>query len=120
MSISGRRYKESETLAVLSGKAHPVSIAIGRTKEGVESKRRRLSGRKDDHVRDGSHKYLAQEESKKFAVRNGLPWEVWEDKYLLAAHGAEDALEQAIHLQRTYRAVEDRRKRLWRRIDATE
>lgn len=120
MGIPGRRYKEAEALVVISGRVHPVSIALGRTKEGVESKRRRLNGRKDDHVRDGSHKYLAQEESKKFAVRNGLPWEAWEDKYLLAAHGIEDALEQAIHLQRTYRAVEDRRKKLWRRMDATE
>lgn len=120
MGIPGRRYKEAETLAVLSGCVHPVSIAIGRTERGVESKRRRLNGKKDTHIRDGSHKYFAQEESKKFAFRNGLPWETWEDKYLLAAHGIEDALEQAIHLQRTYRAVEDRRKRLWRRLDSAE
>lgn len=120
MGIPGRRYKEPEALAVISGKVHPVSIAIGRTKLGVESKRRRLNGKKDSHVRDGSHKYSAQERSKKFAVRNGLPWEAWEDKYLISVYGSEDALEQAIHLQRTYRAVEDRRKRLWRRMDATE
>lgn len=120
MGIPGRRYKDAETLAVISGRVHPVSIALGRTKGGVESKRRRLNGKRDDHVRDGSHKYIAQEKSKKFAVRNGLPWGEWEDKYLIAAYGNEDALEQAIHLQRTYRAVEDRRKRLWRRIDATE
>lgn len=120
MGIPGRRYKGAETLAVISGQVHPVSIALGRTKEGVESKRRRLNGKKDDHSRNGSHKYFAQEKSKKFAYRNGLPWETWEDKYLLAAHGIEDALEQAIHLQRTYRAVEDRRKQLWRRMDAAE
>ena len=119
MGIPGRRYKEAETLAVLSGRVHPVSIAIGRTKRGAESKLRRLNGKKDTHIRDGSHKYFAQEESKKVAARNGLPWEAWEDKYILAAHGIEDALEQAIHLQRTYRAVEDRRKKLWRRIDAS-
>ena len=70
MGIPGRRYKDAETLAVISGRVHPVSIALGRTKGGVESKRRRLNGKRDDHVRDGSHKYIAQEKSKKFAVRN--------------------------------------------------
>lgn len=92
----------------------------GRSTQAIRIKTKRLAGglSNGEHARDGRRKYRDQEESLATATRHGLPWEPWEVDFLIHAYDeGYTPLEQAIFLKRTYRAVEDKRKRVWRKID---
>lgn len=114
-----RHYDQVEAETVMSNPVEKTCRVTGRPHLGVEIKANRLAKNlRTLHERDGSWKYKAQEFSKRYADRDGLPWEKWETDWLETSYGAGyDALAQALHLKRTYRAVEDKRKRLWRMMD---
>lgn len=115
-----RRYKPAE-LEILTLAPLPIAQRVtGRTTAGVAIKHRRVTNKLGNgaHARDGRRKYADQITSLATAHRNGRPWETWELDYLRHAHEHHHtALQQAQHLQRTYRAVEDKRKRLWKQLD---
>lgn len=115
-----RRYTPAE-LEILTLAPLPIAQRVtGRTPTGVVVKHRRVTNKLGNgtHARDGRRKYADQITSLVTARRNGRPWEPWELEYLRTAHEQRHtALQQAQHLQRTYRAVEDKRKRLWKQLD---
>lgn len=113
-----RHYSEEEKAILRELGAYPSSEALGRPLVGTHLKEERERGeRVDSHYKDPTGKYLAQEETKPLASRNGKPWERWEDQYLLRTPHLEPLKDKAIYLGRTYRAVESRRRDLLREID---
>lgn len=116
-----RHYDATEAVITLSTSPRDAHTILGRPELGLEIKRSRLNGHTSPpHDRDGSWKYRAQEASQIAATRDGKPWEPWEINYLETAYeNGHDALAQALRLGRTYRAVEDKRKRLWKEKDKT-
>lgn len=113
-----RHYSEEEKAVLRDRGAYPASEILGRPLVGTRLKEKKERGEKiDTHYKDPSGKYLAQEETKPLASRNGKPWEPWEDQYLLSTPHLEPLKDKALHLGRTYRAVESRRRDLLREID---
>lgn len=113
-----RHYSKEEKEFLIKRGPIPSTSELGRPLEGTSLKADRITGRKvDRHWKDPSGKYLFQEETKALAERNGKPWEPWEDAYLFSDTYTESLKDKAIYLQRTYRAVESRRRDLMRDID---
>lgn len=113
-----RHYSEEEKAVLQERGAYPASEILGRPLVGTRLKEKKERGEKiDTHYKDPSGKYLAQEETKPLASRNRKPWEPWEDQYLLSNPHLEPLKGKALHLGRTYRAVESRRRDLLREID---
>ena len=116
-----RRHDSQGEIQVLQNAASVVAESVtGRSAEAIQTKANRLPKRlsNGEHERDGSRKNLDQEASLATATRHKLPWEQWEIDFLINAYDeGYSPLEQAIFLKRTYRAVEDKRKKIWREID---
>lgn len=113
-----RHYNEVEDQVVNCLPSYAAHKVLGRPEQGVRYRKDRNSGRRrDNHPKDGSHKYRAQAFTKARAHNNGKKWEDWEDQYLLMNPHLESLTEKALVLGRTYRSAEDRRSQLLRELD---
>lgn len=118
--LARRHYSQGEIQVVQNANSLVAESVTGRSSDAIQRKAKRLvQGLSNgEHERDGSRKYLDQEASIATATRHKLPWEQWEIDFLINAYDeGYTPLEQAIFLKRTYRAVEDKRKKIWREID---
>ena len=115
-----RHYSQGELRVVQNATTVVAESVTGRSTEAIRIKAKRLSEglSNGEHARDGRRKYHDQEKSLATATRHNLPWEPWEIDFLIHAYDeGYTPLEQAVFLKRTYRAVEDKRKKIWRKID---
>lgn len=114
-----RRHYSAEEEGILTRNTTPAAARITRRPyNGLDLKRKRLQGTlQDTHHKDGTGKYRSQEHTQAHASRHGMPWQEWEDFYLLDTTDREDLRTKALRLMRTYRAAESRRRDLLRQLN---